>query len=111
MKKFDWFRLSIRQLVIRIYFTIMLFVISFGLIYASFNSSENNAKTALFFGVVILILNLIGNIGSLLFTYLNVEVNTLDYINESEHVFGIIIMSIIMSIVLGLIITHLVFKG
>lgn len=111
MKKFDWFRLSIRQLVIRIYFTIMLFVISFGLIYASFNSSENNAKPALFFGVVILILNLIGNIGSLLFTYLNVEVNTLDYINESEHVFGIIIMSIVMAVVLGLVITHLVFKG
>ena len=111
MKMFDWNRLSHRELVVRVYFTIMLFVISFGLIYASFNASENNAKPALFFGVVILILNLIGNIGSLLFTYLNVEVNTLDYINESEHVFGIIIMSIIMSIILGLVISHLVFKG
>ena len=111
MKKFDWSRLTHRQLVVRMYFTIMLFVISFGLIYVSFNTSEINAKPALFFGVVIMILNLIGNIGSLLFTCLNLEVNTLDYINESEHVFGIIIMSIIMSIVLGLIITHLVFKG
>lgn len=111
MKMFDWSRLSRRQLVVRLYFTLMLFVISFGFIYASFNTDEFSAKPALFFGVVIMVLNLIGNIGSLLFTYLNLEVNTLDFINENDHVAGIIIMSIVIAIVLGLVITHLVFKG
>lgn len=111
MKMFNWHRLTHRQFALRMYFTIMVFVISFGLIYTSFNVNEHIAKPALFLGVTIFLLNVIGNIGSLLFTYLDVEVNTLDYVNESEHVFGIIIMSIIMSIVLGLIITHLVFKG
>lgn len=111
MKMFNWHRLTPRQFALRMYFTIMVFVISFGLIYTSFNVSEHSAKPALFLGVTIFLLNVIGNIGSLIFIHFDVEVNTLDYINEDDHVCGIVIMGIVMSIVLGLIITHLVFKG